>query len=308
MTDRYQFSVVIPTYNRAELIPRAIDSALEQTFPAHEILVVDDGSTDNTESVVKKYGEPVRYIKQKNAGVSAARNNGIQEAKGNVIAFLDSDDDWRPEKIQLQAECFEEHDVSVCVTDSLEKGGPHSGKTTFEKSILYDKLRNSGPVLDAFPLIVQQNFINLSTAVVKKECFDKVGLFDESLKATEDTDLWLRLSVHYKFGIVHQILGTRYLQDEGLSGDKELQYKGRIAMFNKLLRLSAALNADQQWHVSSRRNWYFGRLLFYYLKEKKPGSLFSYFTTSNPSYLFSSMFYKGFYWDYKTWKNNNKGN
>jgi len=307
MTDRYQFSVVIPTYNRAELLPRAIDSVLEQTYPAHEIIVVDDGSTDHTETVMKKYESRVRYIKQKNAGVSAARNRGIEESEGNMIAFLDSDDDWKPEKLRLQAECFAEYDVSVCVTDSLEVGGPHSGKTTFEQSVLFDELRSSGPVLDAFPLIVQQNFINTSTLAAKKECFKKVGLFDENLKATEDTDLWLRLSVHYKFGIIHQNLGTRYLQDEGLSGDKELQYKGRIAMFNKLLRSGAELNTDQRRQVSTRRNWYFGRLLFYYVKEKNPGVLFSYFAASNPSYLFSIMFYKGFYWDYKTWKKNRSG-
>lgn len=307
MTGQFQFSVVIPTYNRAELLQRAIDSALKQTFPAHEIIVVDDGSTDNTTEVVKEYGEQVRYIWQENAGVSSARNRGIEESEGNVIAFLDSDDDWKPEKLKLQAKCFFEHDVSVCVTDSLEEGGPHSGKSTFEKSVLFDELRNSGPVFDAFPLLAQQNFINTSTVAAKKECFKKVGIFDETLKATEDTDLWLRLSVQYKFGMIHQNLGTRYLQDEGLSGDKELQYKGRVAIFNKLLKNSDGLSADRPALIKTRKKWILGRLLFYYWKEKRIGRLVSYFMTRNPSYLFSKMFYKGFYWDYKTWKNNRRG-
>lgn len=307
MSDHYKFSVVIPTYNRVKLLPRAIDSALKQTFPAHEIIVVDDGSTDNTAEVVKEYGEQVRYIWQENAGVSSARNRGIEESEGNVIAFLDSDDDWKPEKLQMQAECFSEHDVSVCVTDSLEEGGPHSGKTTFEKSVLFDELRNSGTVFDAFPLLAQQNFINTSTVAAKKGCFEKVGTFDESLKATEDTDLWLRLSVQYTFGIIHQNLGTRYLQDEGLSGDKELQYKGRVEIFNKLLKSSDQLNADRRAKIKNRKKWILGRLLFYYWREKRFSALASYFMTRNPSYLYSKMFYKGFYWDYKSWKNNRTG-
>src|SRR5690349_3602213 len=95
-------SVIIPTYNRAQFIARAVDSVLEQTYKDFEIIVIDDGSSDNTQEILKAYEGKIRYVYQQNKGISAARNRGIQEAKGEYIAFLDSDDVWKPEKLSVQ--------------------------------------------------------------------------------------------------------------------------------------------------------------------------------------------------------------
>ncbi|MHC5139531.1 MAG: glycosyltransferase family 2 protein, partial [Planctomycetota bacterium] len=103
-TEKLTISAVIPAYNAAKYIARSIDSVLAQTHPVDEIVIVDDGSTDNTAAIIKDYGDKVRYIHQPNAGVSAARNTGIEAATGNWIAFLDADDEWLPEKIKRQVE------------------------------------------------------------------------------------------------------------------------------------------------------------------------------------------------------------
>src|SRR5947209_13220762 len=102
----HSVSVIIPTYNHGRFIADAIESVLAQTYPVSEIIVVDDGSTDETQEVVEKFGEKVRYIEQANAGVSAARNTGIENSDGDLVAFLDADDTWLPEKIEKQVAKF----------------------------------------------------------------------------------------------------------------------------------------------------------------------------------------------------------
>jgi glycosyltransferase involved in cell wall biosynthesis len=200
-------SVIMPAYNSAKYIAEAIDSVLAQTYPMLEIIVVDDGSTDSTGEIVKKYVEKqrnketkrqIRYIYQENKGPAAARNNGIRAAKGGYIAFLDSDDIWLTEKIELQMAKFGEDDsYSMIHTGRIRIGldGAVQPAKAYEvqDGFIFEKL-------------LMTNFICTSTSLVKKTCFDEVGLFDEDSNICEDYDMWLRISVNHKIGLIKQPL------------------------------------------------------------------------------------------------------
>ncbi len=190
-------SAIIPTYNRWPVVTRAIDSILAQTVQVDEIIVVDDGSTDNTANHLHhRYGEQIIIIEQKNHGVSAARNQGIEASTGNWIALLDSDDEWLAEKIELQLKAIEYNDDCVlCHTDEIwiRNGVRVNQMNKHEKS--------GGDIFEkCLPLCV----ISPSSSMIKREIFNSTGLFDTDLPACEDYDLWLRICATYK---------TDYLQD-----------------------------------------------------------------------------------------------
>jgi glycosyltransferase involved in cell wall biosynthesis len=165
-------SAVIPTYNYAQFVREAIESALAQSWSNMEVVVVDDGSTDDTAQRLAEYGDRIRTIRQENRGLSAARNTGIREASGEYIAFLDSDDVWLPEKTAMQMRLASEKGFEVVVSRGGEKTG---SALTFE---------------DCF--FISPGFG--STALMKKSLFDEVGGFDESLRSVEDRDMMLRLT------------------------------------------------------------------------------------------------------------------
>ena len=208
-------SIIIPTYNRAYLVGRAINSILNQTFQDFEIIVVDDGSTDNTEDVVKRLGNgSINYIKHKeNKGRSAARNSGIKAAKGEFIAFQDSDDEWLPEKLEKQIEAFK--------NVLPEIGGVYTGfwriesnKKSYVPSNKFAKKEG-----DIYGALLKENFIGIPVTLIKKECFKKVGLFDEKLPALEDWELWIRISKYYQFKYVAEPLTISYCQADSISID-----------------------------------------------------------------------------------------
>ena len=193
-------SVVIPTYNRESFITKAIDSVEAQTYRNVEVVVIDDGSTDNTRSLLeRRYGEKVRYFYQENKGIAAARNTGIRESSGDYIAFLDSDDYWVPEKLERQMELFRKHPeygmvASQCASVLLD--GSFRDKNRPGKS---------GWV---FTDLFIKNFIRTSSAVITRECLDRVGLFDEELKECEEYDLWLRIAAKYPVGFINESLAV----------------------------------------------------------------------------------------------------
>jgi len=186
-------SIVIPTYNRADFLPKAMQSVLNQTYRDWEMIIVDDGSTDNTEEVVKGYKESgIRYIAHKsNLGISAARNTGIKNSKGKYIALLDSDDEWFPEKLSCQMKIFQEKDLKygvVCTSGYMIK----DDKVISVKAIPND-------LDDFYKIFLFKNVIWSSSVLIRKECFEKLGLFDEHLKSCEDWEMWIRISKYYKF-------------------------------------------------------------------------------------------------------------
>lgn len=190
-------SVIIPTYNRAQTIERAVDSALEQTWKVIEIIVVDDGSADRTLDVLAKYGDKIRVIPQKNQGPSAARNTGIRAARGEVIAFLDSDDSWLPEKTERQVKLLQRTataGVGCCISNTRMVYTNRAATTSFALADLKPTYpegiwRNPTEVLLTRFLLFNQ------AVAVRREVLEKAGHFRQDLRILEDYDLALRLSM-----------------------------------------------------------------------------------------------------------------
>ncbi len=202
-------SVIIPTYNRREFLKRAISSLLKQSHKSFEIIVVDDGSTDDTKKVLKNY--PIRYIFQSNQGVSAARNRGAKEAKNEWIAFLDSDDEWREDKLQKQVDF---HRVNKNILFS------HTGERWIRKGkdVNYPK-KLKKPHGDCFLDNLTTCKIAASSVMTHKKVFGKVGYFDENLKVCEDYDFWLRVSYEFEIGLIDEPLVSKYAGHSQLSND-----------------------------------------------------------------------------------------
>ena len=201
-------SIIIPTFNRRDHITIALDSVLAQTYKDYEIIIIDDGSSDDTKEVLKPYQDNIRYFYQENKGIPITRNKGIREAQGQYIAFLDSDDYWLSEKLERQIACF--------------KKNPHYGMVATRcSSITQDgrfRERNrpgkSGWILND---LFKANFIRTSSAMIKKECFEKVGFFDESLPECEEYDLWLRIATRYPVGFINKPLTVYVDNPQGVS-------------------------------------------------------------------------------------------
>lgn len=221
-------SVVLPTYNRADSLHDSIRSVLSQTFADFELIVVDDASTDETEAVVAEIDDSrIRYIKhENNRGVSAARNTGIHRARGNVVAFQDSDDEWLPEKLRKQMDVFSDAPAEVGVVytgmrrtvNGDERYIPYPGVTHKEGDIQRS--------------IVKQNFISTQMAAVRRECFDKVGTFDEELPALVDWDLWIRISEHYHFRLVDEPLVIAAVNPDSISSNRSKIVQARERIVN----------------------------------------------------------------------------
>ena len=191
-------SVVIPVYNSEQYITECIDSALTQTYQNIEIIIVDDGSTDNTVNIISEYNnELIKLFHQKNAGSGAARNHGIEQASGTWIAFLDADDIWLPDKLQKQLEHCSDLDWSH--TDLYLHGDvyPRHTKTTELTP------KHSGFILKN---LLVENSIGTSSVIIKKEILQKLGAFNTDLRALQDWDLWLRVAAENQICYVDEPL------------------------------------------------------------------------------------------------------
>ncbi len=205
-------SVIMPTFNSENCLPAAIESVLGQTYKSLELIVVDDGSTDQTREVVCRYGDQVRYIRQDNAGPSKTRNNGIRATDSELIAFLDSDDVWLPGKIQEQINLLEERsDLSVvfCDAELVDEGGRSYGSVWKQRGCYETMLDESQQLARPFATVMFMDCILPSAVLLRRTCLDRAGLFDESLRYVEDKDLWLRIALTSKMGCVPRILMKR---------------------------------------------------------------------------------------------------
>lgn len=230
-------TVIIPAYNRSSCLREAIDSVLSQTYGNFELIVVDDGSTDSTQDLLSLYAEKIIALRTEHAGPSAARNQGILQARGEFIAFLDSDDLWLPDKLKIQVDFFSSSpEVFVCQTEEIWI------RNSIRVNPMKKHKKYSGWVFErCLPLCI----VSPSAVMLHQAVFDRVGLFDEAMPACEDYDLWLRISPFYK---IHLIAEPMILKRGGHADQQSRTIpcldKLRIHALGKILA-SGTLTASQ---------------------------------------------------------------
>lgn len=224
-----KISVVLPTYNRGYIISRAVESILNQTFSDFELIIVDDGSTDNTESVVRTFRDPrIRYVKELHRGGAAARNTGIFISRGEFIAFQDSDDEWLPEKLALQAEAFRGAGPEVgIVYTGFWKNTKEGARVYYPSASVRQKEGN------IYEELLHGNFVTNQAAMVRRECFYSVGGYDESLPGMHELDLWLRMAKRYEFTYIPKGLVVTHFTEDSITAHHEYRLKGREIIFSK---------------------------------------------------------------------------
>lgn len=221
-------SVVIPNYNYAHYLPECIDSVLAQTYSPIEIIVVDDGSKDASRDVLDGYGDRIVVLYQKNQGVSAARNNGIGAASGDLIAFLDADDAWLPTKIEKQVERFAaEPDLGLVHVGVAEVDG--EGRTLVE--------RLEGVEGDVSTILLQLKREGVlgggSGPMVPRRVLDEVGGFDTRLSTSADWDLSYRISERYRVGFVPEVLLRYRVHNSNMHGNVAVMERDMMLAFQK---------------------------------------------------------------------------
>ena len=234
-------SVIIPAFNRAHTLPKALDSVLSQTLKPREIIVVDDGSTDETNAVLANY-PGLCIISQDNRGVSAARNMGIKKAGGEWLAFLDSDDEWLKEKLEKQWDAICIDDKLICHTEEIwirngQRVNPMKKHKKFG-GIIYER---------CLPLCV----ISPSSVMIHRSVFEDVGVFDESLEVCEDYDLWLRICAKYSVLFIDEPLIVKY---GGHEDQLSRKYWGmdrfRVKALEKMMSFGALNDEDEKATVN----------------------------------------------------------
>ena len=239
-------SVIIPTYNRGWILTEALDSVRAQDFKDYELIVVDDGSTDNTREILDTYEKDIIVLRQSNKGVSAARNRGIAEAAGQLVAFLDSDDLWLPRKLSRQVDFYKLNPTAVI---------NQTEETWIRKGVRVNpKDRHRKPSGMIFERSLGLCLVSPSAVMIKKTLFDDVGVFDESLPACEDYDLWLRISCRYP---VH-LIDTPLIIKRGGHGDQLSKAPGldrfRIQSLEKIIESRRLTESQKRAAVCCLQN------------------------------------------------------
>lgn len=286
-------SIIIPVYNSQKTVGEALDSVLAQTYADHEVIVINDGSTDDSEAVIRRYVTGGRAdiicVTQKNKGAAAARNAGIRIAKGELIAFLDADDLWDTDKLKTAAETLKAHPGVMLVFSDMR----HSvdGKMVHASYLHERDYRHiaSGQIYDN---LLKENFIFTPTVVARKSIFTKTGYFDESLKIAEDYDLWLRIALQFEILFIDRPLVTRRRIGSNITRDKRLYIESGIRLREKLLTVHTqepqrrAIIEEQL----RRDRYQLGYALFDTMHLKESRETFSK-TFFDPNYFLRSLFY-----------------
>ncbi len=242
MIEDNQVSVIIPSYNSAHFVTTAVDSVLAQTYQNFEILVIDDGSRDNTREVLERYGTRICYINQENAGVAAARNKGIEQSRGRYVSFLDADDTWYPEKLEKQVEALSKnpnckfcYSAVMWVDDNLEELGiRHSHRKT---SPLEDLLFYGNIIGSTCGVICERNLLN------------EIGGFDPNLSQCADWDMWIRLAMNTEFHYIEEPLITYRQHNLSMSNNARLLEKDSLIVMEKSFAY-----ANLPEHLRNRKN------------------------------------------------------
>ncbi len=238
-------SVIIPAYNAAGFVRRAVDSVLAQTWQDLELLVVDDGSTDSTRSVLATYGERLRMLPQANGGPAAARNNGLRAATGEYVAFLDADDWWEADKLTEQVALLDSHpELGFCSTATRLVGS--TGLPLGEWPCQID----TGPMPDA--LFMNGALVSGSTSGVLARCglVQQAGGFDVALRGYEDPDLWIRLSATAGYACIPRALTVVVRTPGSVSSHLPNMRKATLASFRKNRHLLPAGKQGRYWRAA----------------------------------------------------------
>jgi glycosyltransferase involved in cell wall biosynthesis len=236
-TDPPQISVIIPSFNRAWTLAHAIDSVLAQTVAPKEIIVVDDGSTDHTPEVLAAYGDRLRIMNQPNQGVSSARNLGIGHSTGEFVALLDSDDQWKPEKLACQADFFKAHpEAMICQTEEIwiRNGVRVNSRKKHKKP--------SGLI---FEPSLHLCLVSPSAVMIRKTLFERKGMFRQDFPVCEDYDFWLRVSMDTPIHLIDAALTVKFGGHADQLSRRHSQDRFRIEAILSLVR-SGSLSHDQQ--------------------------------------------------------------
>ncbi len=303
MSAKTQVSVILPTYNRCGFIGKAIESVIAQTYTAWELIIVDDGSTDQTENVVKIYAgrdSRIRYIKQKNAGCASARNRALAEAKGQYITFLDDDDLFRPDKLSVQIEFLEKNpQFGFVYSDSklIDRDGNH--------------LRN-------IPEVPQTSFLELIMGfavppiaiLARKECFDKVGGFCTKLRSSDDFDMWLRIAKEFPIAYYPNMVASYIWHDSNLTLNQRKTTCNLMFIYKRLTKQNLSKEEREQvtravlqftyWYADEMREQKkYAEAFFYYRMAFKfdpfIGSMITWGKTSSKAYLLIRPYLVTFY-------------
>jgi glycosyltransferase involved in cell wall biosynthesis len=256
--DPAEVAVVIPTYNCARHLTRAIESVLAQTYRDYQVFVIDDGSTDGTDVIMQQYADRITYVQQPNAGAAAARNRGISLSKSRYVAFLDADDVWLPAKLERQMELLNSQpEVGLVCSDFLMEGVLYTSQNDHPTRAL------SGHY---FEYLLRHCFIFTSAVVVRRQCLDETGAFNESLKVCEDYNLWLRIASRWPVAAIPEIFVHKYNSLGSLSASSSIEERLHygIAAFEHVLLVSTGLS-DHERRVLRRliadRYYIFGSYL-----------------------------------------------
>ena len=239
-------SVVTPTYNRARFLPDAVTSVLSQTFGDFELIIVDDGSDDNTRDVLAPFlaDRRVRYVYQKNQGQSHARNLALKQATGDCIAFLDSDDVWAPDKLEKQLAVLQAN-PGVDIVHGDEATIDEQGKV-----ISFENMKRYSGRITRY--LLADNSVSITTALVRRRCFDEMGGFDTSVGVADDYELWLRFSARYCYQYEPGIVASYRVMADQISSDKRRRYAANERIIQQFLaRYGEVLSpGERRWGLA----------------------------------------------------------
>lgn len=274
-------SVVIPFYNGKEFIAQAINGILRQTYTDYEIIVMDDGSSDDSKKALECFDGKIRYFYQQNKGISSARNRAIKEAKGEYIALLDQDDIWYPEKLQKQVELMEKNkNLGLIYGDCHyinEKGEIIS--RVFERQKYY-----SGRI---FKDLIMGNFIPIPTVLIRKSALDKVGLFLENYTFAEEYELFIRISKDYDVGFINEPLAGYRIHGGNLSKNTGESLKEDIAVKEDILKKYSADIKPVENKLKKELARIYYNLGRFYQKKRRRALAKEYLSKSIKTYVYS---------------------
>lgn len=246
-----KISAVIPAYNNAQYIADAVRSIQAQTHPVDEIIIIDDGSSDNTQQRIRELPGHINYIRQHNQGPSAARNTGIQAALGDWIAFLDADDQWTPGKIKKQLEVLtkfpELHLLAGDMQEINRQNQPVTNSVLAKHDLLQKfKMLDGQPINNALAFLISKNFIPTGTVLVKRTTLIEAGMFNHNIRFGEDLELWAKIAARHPISCLPTTLMLRRLHDTNATQNTALMLQDLIKVMKSIKHYAAATLKMQQ--------------------------------------------------------------